>query len=65
MRTLRKRPGGAGAVTISVRGGTYALADPLVFTPDDSGTADGPLTITNYANEVPVLSGGEPVRELT
>ncbi|MDR2850186.1 MAG: right-handed parallel beta-helix repeat-containing protein [Verrucomicrobiota bacterium] len=45
--------------TVYLRGGTYALREPLVFTPADSGTAAAPVTIAAYPGEKPVLSGGE------
>ena len=34
----------AGDVTVLVRGGTYFLAEPLVFTADDSGTEQHAVT---------------------
>ena len=52
----RQRP-----VTVYLRGGTYFLAQPLLFTPEDSGTAAAPVTFAAYAGETPVLSGGRPV----
>ena len=33
-----------GPVWVLVRGGTYYLGEPLVFGPEDSGTAEGPVT---------------------
>lgn len=48
-------------VTVLVRGGVYPLAEPLVFTPDDSGTANAPVTYTAYPGEKPVLSGGHSI----
>ncbi|MGQ9699438.1 MAG: hypothetical protein ACUVRO_15775, partial [Armatimonadota bacterium] len=48
-----KRP-----VTVSIRGGTYFLNEPLVFTPADSGTAECPITYAAYRGEKPVISGG-------
>ncbi len=40
--------------TVYVRGGTYFLSEPLVFTPEDSGT-----TFSAYQNETPIISGGK------
>jgi hypothetical protein len=48
-------------VTISVRGGTHFLAQPLVLTPQDSGTAEWPITYRAYPGEHPLLSGGRPI----
>ena len=41
-----------------VRGGVYYLPETLTFGPEDSGTADFPITYTAYPGERPVLSGG-------
>jgi hypothetical protein len=43
---------------IFLRGGTFYLSAPLVFTAQDSGTKDAPLVFQNYQNEKPVISGG-------
>ncbi|MBI3945778.1 MAG: right-handed parallel beta-helix repeat-containing protein [Armatimonadetes bacterium] len=55
----RKADGGPGGpVTVFLRGGTYPITTPLVFTPEDSGTTDGPITYAAYPGEAPVISGG-------
>ena len=43
---------------IILRGGLYALEEPVVFTPEDSGTAEAPIAYAAYRGETPVLSGG-------
>ncbi len=43
---------------VFLRGGTYYLPAPLVFTAEDSGTKDAPVIFQNYKKETPVLSGG-------
>ncbi|MFO1501999.1 MAG: DUF1565 domain-containing protein [Verrucomicrobiota bacterium] len=43
---------------VFLRGGTYYLAEALVFTPQDSGTKEAPVVIQPYQNEEPVISGG-------
>ncbi len=48
-------------VTVFLRGGTYRLNKPVVFTPEDSGTVDGPITYAAYPGEQPVISGGRAV----
>ena len=48
-------------VTVHVRGGTYELDEPLVFTPEDSRSGDCSATYANYADEHPVLSGGRRI----
>jgi hypothetical protein len=45
-------------VTVCLRRGTYLLDAPLVFTPEDSGTAQCPITWTVYRGETAVISGG-------
>jgi len=45
-------------MVVLVRGGVYALAEPLTFTPDDSGTTTSPTVYAAYAQERPVFSGG-------
>ncbi len=49
----------AGPVNVFLRGGVYAVREPIVFTPADSGTAAAPVTYSAYRGEQPVLSGGE------
>ena len=49
---------------IVLRGGTYYLGSPLVFTAEDSGTPAAPVVVRNYRDEQPVLSGGERLTDL-
>jgi len=59
-----KRHSGVGVappVTAFIRGGTYFLSEPVVFTPADSGTAGSPITYQAFEKETPVLSGGRLV----
>ena len=44
--------------TIYLRGGTYYLGDPLVFTPEDSGYPENPVTMRPYRNEFVTFHGG-------
>ena len=46
-------------ITVWIRGGTYYLDQPLVFGPDDSGTASVPVAYKGYADETVVLSGAK------
>ena len=48
-------------VTVLLRGGVYRLDEPLVLTPEDSGSASAPVTYAAYPGEKPVLSGGKRV----
>lgn len=50
--------------TVYLRGGTFYLNRPLVFTDTDSGTATNPSIWTAYPGETPVISGGIRLRDL-
>ena len=58
-QALREHPG-----TVFLRGGTYYLAAPLVFTAADSGTAALPNVWTTQAGETAVISGGVKLENL-
>jgi hypothetical protein len=45
-------------VRVVLRGGTYHLASPLEFGPEDSGTRVAPVTYVAAAGEKVILSGG-------
>ena len=49
---------------VILRGGTYYLDAPLVFTAEDSGTKASPKVFRNYAGEQPVISGGRRLPDL-
>src|SRR5437773_714791 len=49
---------GKEEVTILVRGGTYFLDQPLVFSAEDSG----PVMFAAFPGEKPILSGGTPIK---
>lgn len=48
-------------ITVMVRGGDHFLEDTIVFTPEDSGTKNCPITYTAYPGEKPVISGGRRI----
>jgi hypothetical protein len=48
-------------VNVVLRGGTYWLEQPLVLGPEDSGTADCPVTYVAYPGEKPIISGGKTI----
>jgi hypothetical protein len=52
------RDSATGPRIVTVRGSRYELTAPLVFGPEDSGTADKPVTWRAAENETPVISGG-------
>jgi len=47
--------------TVFLRGGTYWITKPIVFTPQDSGTKECPVVYAAYRNEKPVLCGGKKI----
>jgi hypothetical protein len=57
MRRLRD-PAVAEGVRLVLRGGEYALTEPLLIRPEDGGTAASPTVLTAAPGEHPVLSGG-------
>jgi len=46
-------------VTVYLRGGTHYLREPVVFTAEDSRTAEAPLVVTAMPGEDAVVSGGQ------
>ena len=60
-QALRDLGPGAENRTVLLRGGTYRLGEPLVFTPEDSGSAEVPTVFAAYPSEMPVLSGGRAI----
>lgn len=50
-----------GDIYVYLRGGTYTLSAPLELTAADSGTNGFHVIYQNYANEAPVISGGQAV----
>jgi hypothetical protein len=64
IRELKRQAGGlSGPVTVHIRQGTYFLTEPLVLTPQDSGTSECPVTYAAYRNEKPVVSGGAAITD--
>jgi hypothetical protein len=61
IRSMQSRHPLHQPVTVYVRGGVYALSAPLVFLPEDSGTAKCPITYAAYPGEKVVLSGGRAI----
>jgi len=49
-------------VTVYLRGGTYYLDKPLVFTAEDSGFHNAPLAFAAWQDEKPILSGGAKLK---
>ena len=49
---------GKQPIAVYLRGGTYYLKRPFVFTHEDSGAPDAPVTYAAYKSEKVVISGG-------
>jgi parallel beta-helix repeat protein len=58
---LKKEGKLKGPAVVKIRGGIYWLNEPLIFTPDDSGTEKSPIIYQAYEGENPVISGGCPI----
>lgn len=61
IRVWRSRTATPEPVTVYVRGGAYTLTEPFVLGPEDSGTADAPVTYAAWPGESPVFSGGRVI----
>jgi len=48
-------------VRVVVSGGNYLLREPLVFTPEDSGTEACPISYEAAAGAKPIFSGGQAI----
>lgn len=56
---LGRAAAGREAVTVTLRGGTYFLPAPLVFTAADGGASNAPVVWQAAKGETPVISGGQ------
>lgn len=56
---VRRSPG-----AVFLRGGTYHLSQPLVFSEEDTGTRNVPIVYQNHLDEQPVISGGVKLERL-
>jgi parallel beta-helix repeat protein len=61
VRALKSLGGLKAPITVMIRAGKYFLEDPVVFSREDSGTRQYPITYQAYVGERPVLSGGRRV----
>ncbi|MBM3999794.1 MAG: right-handed parallel beta-helix repeat-containing protein [Planctomycetes bacterium] len=63
----RLRAGGPldGPLRVQVADGDYAITEPLVLTPEDSGTADAPIRYEAARGAKPRFSGGRAIRGFT
>jgi len=61
IRTLKEKGKFVKPVIVYIREGLYELNEPLVFTPEDSGSDEYPIIYSAYPGESPVFSGGRRV----
>jgi len=45
-------------IIVYIRGGKYYLSEPIIFTTEDSGSEEAPITYKAYKDEVPQILGG-------
>lgn len=63
VRAMKKEAGGTlrQPVTVFLRDGAHSITEPLVLGPEDSGTADCPVTFAAYQGEQAVIDGGRTI----
>ena len=61
IRQLKAKARVSAPMAVIVRRGTYALTQPFVLQPEDSGTSACPITYMAYSGEKPVLSAGRRI----
>lgn len=63
IRELKRSGSGLpdGGITVYLTGGTYCLTESLVFTEEDSGTKDCPITYKSAEGETAVIEGGHVI----
>lgn len=57
-----KKSGQKKDITVLIRGGTYELAETVLFGPEDSGTKDCTITYAAYPGEHAIFSGGLTIK---
>lgn len=62
VRRERRNGQGKRPIRVLLRSGVYRLDGPIRFGPEDSATAEAPVTFAAYPGEKPILSGGRPIR---
>ena len=51
-------------ITVYLRGGKYYLSEPIIFTIEDSGTEQAPISYKAYKDETPLILGGVKLNKL-
>ena len=62
VRRLKKQGPLTEGIRVIVAAGTYRITEPIVFEPQDGGTAAAPIVYEAAAGERPVVSGGRRIR---
>ena len=63
--SLSQMDGSTQAFTVQIRGGTYYLSSPIIFSPADSAGPGYTVTYEAYPNETPIISGGVQLKDWT
>ncbi len=61
IRRQKSRGPLAEPIRVHLRGGTYRVSTPIEFGPEDSGTAEFPITVSSAEGELAVIDGGCPI----
>jgi len=61
IRKLRKNAPPAQPITVEIADGTYRTHKTIIFTPEDSGSKDCPVTYRGATGRKPVISGGRVI----
>ena len=62
VRNLRsEQPDRNRPIVVAIRGGTYQLQEPILFSPDDSGSEQAPVIYQAFGDEQPIFSGGRVI----
>ena len=59
VRKYKVNPENALPVNVCLQGGSYRITEPILFTPEDSGTARAPITYRSCPGELAIISGGK------
>lgn len=65
VRRLKQQGPLKEAAAIQVSAGIYTLAEPLIFKPEDSGTAEAPINYKAAGDAKPVFTGGRKITGFT
>lgn len=61
IREKKAGAGPAGPTAVFLRDGSYALKEPFVLTPEDSGSKEEPISYQSYDGETATISGGRNI----